>query len=130
MRVFFGRHKWPVAILSLTIVLVVWWLAAPMRGFLSAYIDAARGHYRLLTYGLPVPWLPEYAALLRERYGVEVHAVAGCVVSQSLISYVGNYNRVSTAATNRRYGHDVFKECENDAQTKWDHLNGMTTKAP
>jgi len=76
----------------------------------------ARGHYRLLTYGLPVSWLPQYAVLLRKRYGVEVHAVAGCVVSPALISYVDNYDRVSTAAVNRKFGHDVFKECAEDAQ--------------
>ena len=116
MKAFFDRHKVLLAILGLGTALVTWWLAAPVRGSLSAHIDVARGHYRLLTYGLPVSWLPEYADLLRERYGVEVHAVAGCVLSPTLMSYVDNYDRVSTAAANRKFGHDVFKECADDAQ--------------
>ena len=130
MRGLFRTYKWLVAILGLVFVLVVGWIAAPIRGSLSAHIDVARGHYKLLTYGLPVSWLPEYAALLRERYGVEVHAVAGCVVSLSLISYVRNYDRISMAATNRRYGHDVFKECEEDAVTQWGRTKAATEKTP
>jgi hypothetical protein len=90
----------------------------------------AKGHFRLLTYGLPVSWLPEYAALLRERYGVEVHAVAGCVVSQALISYVDSYDRVSTVAANRKFGRDVFKECEEEVQKKWGRAKAMPEKAP
>lgn len=130
MKGFFGKHKWFLAVLGLVAVLIVWWLAAPLRGSLSARIDVAWGHYRLLTYGLPVAWLPEYAVLLKERYGVEVHAVAGCVVSQSLISYVDNYNRVSTAAANRRFGHDVFKECEEDVSKRRDRAKVGTEKTP
>lgn len=70
----------------------------------------------MLTYGQPVNWLAEYARLLKERYGVEVHPVAGCIVSQALISYVDNYDAVSAAEVNRRFGRDVFKECAEDAR--------------
>jgi hypothetical protein len=35
-----------------------------------------------------------------------------------LISYVESYDRVSTSAANRKFGHDVFKECTEDAQKR------------
>jgi hypothetical protein len=130
MRPLFGSQKWVMAVPGLVAVLVVWWLAAPIRGSLAARIEVAKGHFRLLTYGLPVSWLREYAALLRERYGVEVHAVAGCVVSQALISYVDSYDRVSTVAANRKFGRDVFKECEEEVQKKWGRAKAMPEKAP
>jgi hypothetical protein len=35
-----------------------------------------------LVYGLPPPERPEYEALLRGRYDIEMKAVAGCTVSE------------------------------------------------
>ena len=80
----------------------------------------SRGHYEVLGYGLPVPWRPEYARLLQERYGVKFCTVALCIVSTSLDAYVDSYNRVSTEASNRKFGHDVFEECSNEARKKWE----------
>jgi len=84
-----------------------------------ARYDISRGHHDVLGYGLPVAWRPEYARLLQERYGVKFRPVAGCIVSTGLVAYVDSYNRVSTAAVNRKLGHDVFKECSDEARRKW-----------
>jgi hypothetical protein len=50
-------------------------------------------------------------------YGIDFRAVAGCIVSQSLVSHVGAYDEVSTAAAIRKFGHDVFKESAVEART-------------
>jgi len=59
--------------------------------------------------------------LLRQRYGIEYRAVAGCIVSRSLVDYVDGYDSVSAAAAKRRFGRDVFRECSADASMHWEH---------
>lgn len=93
---------------------------APMRGRLTAHFDVWRGNYVVLAYGLPPPWRPQYAQLLRERYGIEVRTVAKCIVSETLRSYADSYDEVSHAAANQKLGHDVFKECAEVARAKWE----------
>lgn len=94
--------------------------AASMRGRLTARYDDWRGHYVVLAYGLPSPWRPQYAQLLRERYDVEVQTVALCIVSKTLRSYADSYDEVSAAAANHKFGHDVFKECDEVARWQWE----------
>ena len=112
------KHKILSALLALTCLIagiVVWEVSARVRGQLSARVDLARGHYRVLTLGLPTPWRPEDTRLLRERYGIEERMVAGCIVSKSLLAYAEGYNTMSMAAANRKFGHDIFKETAADA---------------
>jgi len=75
-----------------------------------AHFDVARGRYRQLAFGLAVPTRSPYARLLGERYGIEMRAVAGVIVSDSLVAYVQGYNMVSAAAANRKSGRDVSRE--------------------
>lgn len=95
--------------------MVAWDCSARVRGKLVARFDLARGHYEVLTLGLPAPWRPEAARLLRERYKIEMRVVAGCMVSESLLAYVDAYNKVSMSAAKLKFGHDVFQESTNDA---------------
>ena len=44
-----------------------------------------------------------------------VAKLAGCVVPQDLVWYVGAYNRVTMAAATHRFGHDIFKETAAEA---------------
>jgi hypothetical protein len=103
--------------------LVGWDHSASIRGQLVAGFDVTRGHYEVLTAGLPVEWRPEYTRLLRERYGIEERVVAGCIVSRSLSAYVEGYNGVSMSAANRKFGHDVFRESAVDASRHWKRLD-------
>ena len=122
MRGFVRNHKKLTALLltaSALLGFIGWEVAAPIRGRLAAQFDLIRGHYEVLAFGLPTPWRPEYARLLRERYGIEERVVAGCVVSQSLVAYVESYNRTSMRAANRRFGRDVFEESVADASRNW-----------
>jgi hypothetical protein len=105
---------------SLVLLALLWSAAAPVRGQLDARLEIARGHYEVLGYGLPAPWRAEYVRLLRERYGISFRAVAVCIVSRTLVAYVEGYNSESTAAANRKFGHDVFEECVEDARKSWE----------
>jgi hypothetical protein len=131
MRNFVRSHKKTVSVVVLFILLFfllkVWGLTAQIRGRFAARRDVARGQYVELSYGLPPEWLPEYARLLRARYGVELRSVAGCIVSEELIAYVNGYDEISADAVNRKFGRDVFKECEVNAQENWERRNASKT---
>jgi hypothetical protein len=86
------------------------------EGHFAAKYDVDHGRYELQTFGLPPPWFQDDAALLQQRYAVNVRPVAGCMVSESQVSYVEAYNDVMAAAANRKYGHDIFVECRADAR--------------
>jgi hypothetical protein len=89
---------------------LAWDASATLRGQLAARYDLARGVYCILAVGLPSGYRPEYARLLHERFGVEMSVVAGCVVSEPLLRYVDGYDRLSIAASNRRWRRDIFQE--------------------
>jgi len=96
-----------------------WDFSARTRGKIKAHFDVARGHYAILIYGLSAESLPEAARLLRERYGIELRVVAGCIVTKPLVAYVDGYNMVGTAAVGHKFGHDVFEKTLLDASENW-----------
>jgi hypothetical protein len=79
-------------------------------GRLAARIDVAHGRYRILGYGLPPLGMDKYTDLLHRRYGVDYHAVAGCIVGEGTRDYAAGYDSVSEPVINRKFRHDVFKE--------------------
>jgi hypothetical protein len=88
-----------------------------------AWADGVRGHQEVKVFGLPPSWAWEYARLVRERYGVEINPVAGCVVTQDLVWYVDGYNAVARPGIVARHGKDIFAECAEEAQAEWDLPN-------
>jgi hypothetical protein len=103
-------------------LLVLCWfssLTPQMRGRVAAHVDIRRGRYQMLGYGLPSPSRPEYARCLRERYKIEFRPVAGCMVSESLVSYVNAYDSVIEEAARAKFGRDVVKECADESLMKW-----------
>ena len=123
MNTFLAKHKRLFAVTGLVVLLPVllqtWWLAAGTRGRLHARFDIWRGHYAIHAYGLRLSGR-EYARILKDRYGIETHVDALCIVSESQISYADSYNKLSTAAANRKFGHDVFEECSEEARRDWE----------
>jgi len=117
---FFKRHRVPIALAALLFIVIGWWLSAYPRGMLVALFDDARGHYEIKVYGLPAEWSYEYARLMKLRYGVEINAVAGCIVTDQLVNYVAGYNAVSQPRIEERFGKDVFAECAEEARKSWE----------
>jgi len=113
------------AILASLGFLIVWWIAWPWpfaaaRGQLAAQLDLGMGKYALVVYGLPPPWGRDYYGLLSQRYGIHIHRVADCIVSQSLVAYADEYDKLSSAAAIRKYGRDIFRECAEEARKNWE----------
>ena len=123
MRSIWHKHRrLLVAILSLILLAVMleaWWLTAGARGTLLARFDLWRGHYAIHTYGLNLSGR-EFARMLRERYGIETHVDGFCLVSESEREFADSYNKLGTAAANQKFGHDVFKECSEEARREWE----------
>jgi len=123
MRNFFSRHNTLAGVTTAFCCLILcswlWSATASLRGEIDAQRDTEQNHYEVLGYGLPSPWRHEYIRLLKERYGIHFRAVALCIVSEDVRAYADNYNKVSVAAANRRFSHDVFKECAEEAERGW-----------
>ena len=131
MRRFLRSHKWITASCILGTFLALCWLwslTAAMRGRLAAHVDMQQGRYQLLGNGLPSPWRPEYVRCLRERYKVEFHPLAGCIVSESLVSYVNAYDSVLEESTRRTFGRDIIQECSDEAAAKWKEQRSATAR--
>ncbi|MGC3988081.1 MAG: hypothetical protein QM796_00070 [Chthoniobacteraceae bacterium] len=119
MKTLIRNHRMMTAVIVVGLLFWIWSLSAAFRGSIAARYDLAHGYYEVQSFGLTAPWRPDYVRLLKERYGIESREVAGCVVSESLVSYVHAYNEVAKAAAERKFGHDVFTECSNDARKAW-----------
>jgi hypothetical protein len=122
MKGYFRKHKSLAIALAFGVFLFLnwaWSVSAPVRGRFVARIDVRRGHYQVLGYGVADRSRSEYARCLRERYKIEYRTVAGCLVSESFVSYVKAYHSVVTEAANRKFGHDVFLECAAEADQTW-----------
>ena len=122
MRRFVSNHKEFHLLVAPVVLIFGWWPwahTACLRGQLAAHYDVARGHQLQLIYGLPSLMDPVYARVLRERYGIEMRTVAGCIISTSLRSYADGYNEVSVAAANRKWGRDVFEDSWKEAARIW-----------
>ena len=76
---------------------------ASWHGRAHAERDLAAGRWRLMTYGCPEAYRELYAETLR-RGGIELEAVAGCVVRIDLVEYASGYNQVMEAAIGRLLG--------------------------
>src|SRR5271165_1926414 len=122
MNNFIRNHKKLAAVIVLAFLFagfLGWDSSDRTRGKIMAHFDVAEGHYAMLIYGLSAGSHSEAARLLRERYGIELRVVAGCIVTKPLIAYIDGYNMVSTAAACRKFGHDVFRETMLDASKNW-----------
>lgn len=83
---------------------------AAIAGRAAAYRDLLTGHHRLLGYGGARPSRFVYADLLRARFGIEMHEVAACVVSQQQAVRWGTYNAVMADAIAARFGATALRD--------------------
>ena len=118
-RTLFVLFTIPGLLLLLLVMLEAWPLTAGPMGTLDARFDLWCGHYAIHTYGLNL-WRREYARILKDRYGIKTHIDAFCLVSKSQNAFADSYNKLSTAAANRKFGHDIFNECGEEAEHEWE----------
>ncbi|MCB9598665.1 MAG: hypothetical protein H6719_38475, partial [Sandaracinaceae bacterium] len=85
-----------------------------------ARADLAAGRPRWLTYGYPAAARWDYADLLEERYGIELEAIAGCVIDGEISTRAAAYDSVIERWLRETYpGRDVLAETWADAETRW-----------
>ena len=87
------------------------------RGVRDAKDDAARGAFRIITFGHPLgdEWRDVQTALMQERYGVVVDH-RGCCIEPREDEYIEGYNTAARAAIETAHGIDVERECESLAK--------------
>lgn len=76
-----------------------------------ATADFARNVYRIFVVGKP-PATSAYDEYLKERYGILMTPIAGCIVSDGLEGAQEGYNSTMKPLLNRKFGRDIFKEAE------------------
>ncbi|MBV8968709.1 MAG: hypothetical protein JO331_06545 [Verrucomicrobia bacterium] len=89
---------------------------AERDGAAEAKQDIATGNRKLKSFGLAAPWIYEYAKLLKERLGVELERIAGCVVNRDLLTYARAYNSVIQQEAEEKYGRDILGQVGREAK--------------
>jgi len=87
-------------------------------GRAEARRDIANGKLRLRGYGYPDSSTPEFFTQAKEKFGVEFHAVAGCVVRPGLVERVAGYNEVMQAEIDRRFGPMALEKLREELKLK------------
>ena len=109
-----SRHPVLTTTGSLFAMAIAWFATAYPQGMIAAYGDIFRGPYGILYYGYQTHENFAYYKLLRERYGVEMHPIAGCVVSDTERWYAQGYNSVSGPRIRQLFGDNIFRECRDE----------------
>ena len=78
--------------------------------------DFAAGHYRILVYGLRGKQTPAEERLAKE--GVEMKAIAGCIVSDGILEGARVYNEAMREKLKAKLGRDIFDETKNTESKK------------
>jgi hypothetical protein len=97
----------------------------------AAREDLSNGHYALVGYGRPAPWVSEFDQCL-QGYGIEVRNIGGDVFTSDALgnlcdaqtgygkSYYEAYNAASSAAMKQKFGSHVLDRCLATARKKWE----------
>jgi hypothetical protein len=85
------------------------------RGRADAEADLRAGRLVLEDYGFPREGQQEFADILRQRYGVELHRVASDIVDYTAYGHAFGYNDVSRPEIERRFGAGVIQKAEAEA---------------
>jgi hypothetical protein len=88
------------------------YFSAYRAGRLEAQKDVAAGILAIERYGLGAG---SDAKILRERFQIEVRAIAGCVVDEKILGHAAGYNEVSEAEIDRRVGLNRVAEASEEA---------------
>jgi hypothetical protein len=91
---------------------------AAEEGRREAHADIRAGRLILRNYGFAAGVVGPYAQLLKERFGVQQRAVAGCVIDAELAAETRAYNDVMKAEIEKRFGAGVLETLRKEAARK------------
>lgn len=83
--------------------------AALVLGQADARRDLAAGKLGVETFGLLRRDHADFRSILKERYGIEIHVVAGCVVNSTITGHATGYNQIMNAEIEKRFGKNLFE---------------------
>ena len=89
--------------------------AGYIQGKKDAEEELAAGKLALETMGLAPVSRNAVMDNLRENYGIELRAVAGCIVSPTITGHARGFNEVMTVQIEKRHGAGVMEKVENEA---------------
>ncbi|MEY2483420.1 MAG: hypothetical protein QOK24_1948, partial [Verrucomicrobiota bacterium] len=88
------------------------YFSAYRAGRFQAQKDRAAGILAIEEFGFGAGMATE---ILRERYQIEVRAVAGCLVNEKILGHAAGYNAVSEPEIDRRVGRKRVAEAREEA---------------
>jgi hypothetical protein len=92
--------------------------AAAIQGRADALKEIAEGRLALETMGLPPVSRGAYRDILKERHGIQLRAVAGCIVNSTITGHARGFNEVMTAEIAKRFGPDALEKAGADAERR------------
>jgi hypothetical protein len=113
----------PIAVLAITLSLYLYLptgKTATDAGEAEAERDITAGTLKLKEMGYLAPWADVWIDLMKERLGIEVEVVAGCVVTEELLANVKGYNRRMNQEIERQFGAGVVKALVQEAREKYE----------
>lgn len=79
---------------------------AYLAGRAEAKKEVAAGVLIIEESGFGAGGGPHVQRILRDRYGIEIRAVAGCLVNERIMGHEAGYNSMSESEIDRRFGHE------------------------
>lgn len=119
MKTYLINHKKQFAIVVLALILFGVWNSPTIRGHVAARYEVANDQYKVHSFGRSQPWDKDYDRLLTQRYNIQRRSF-GCIAIKWVFPYTLAYDAVSRPAANRKFGRDVFAECQADARKVWE----------
>lgn len=100
------------------------WLKTPYKnrdGAADAIRDLQTNTARFCIYGKSagLVFLKEWSALSEQRFGIKVEAIAGCMITEELVSYAESYNKILRAPIAENHGATAWEDCRNEAAEAW-----------
>lgn len=92
--------------------------AAAIQGRADALKELAQGTLALETMGLPPVSRGAYMDLLKQRHGIQLRAVAGCIVTSTITGHARGFNEVMMAEIQKRFGPDALANAERHAEAQ------------
>ena len=96
-------------------------------GKLEAHLDVMIGAYFIRVYGTQDGGIAEYKEALSNELGIDMVAVAGCIVSRELQEKTLGYNEAMEAAIERRYGQGILERFWRRARSDYERTRGRNS---
>jgi hypothetical protein len=94
----------------------------------EAEADISSGKPKLFLYGKARADFDERTAIFKERFGVELDPLAGCIVSDPLVSFADAYNAVIQNHIAAMFGATAFEDADREALRRWEAKKGLTRR--